>query len=1038
MILSDVAVKRPVFATVISLLLVAFGIIAIDRLSLREYPDINPPVVSILTDYPGANAAIVETKVTQLIEDRVSGIEGIQWIQSTSSDGRSRITIEFSVERDIDAAANDVREAVSRIVRQLPDEADPPQVYKADANADVIIWLNLASDSMDGMQLTDYAERYLVDRFSVLEGVALVRIGGSKRPAMRIKLDREALAARGLTVADVENTLQRENVELPAGRIESLQREFNVRIARSYRSADDFAQLVLARGDDGHLVRLGEVATVRVMPEDDRTELRGNAQDMVGIGIIQQSTANTLAVAQAVKREAERINPTLPEGTRLHVSYDSSVFVEGAINEVYTTLMITGSVVILVIYLFLGNLRSMLIPAVTVPISLIASFIVLYALGFSVNLLTLLALVLAIGLVVDDAIVVLENIHRRIEDGEPPLLAAYRGTRQVGFAVIATTLSLIAVFVPLAFLQGSLGRLFTEFALAMAAAVAFSSVVALTLSPVMCSKLLRHENELTGLNRVMSEGFGRLEDWYERALVRVLRHPILIGMLLIAILGSIAWFLRAIPSEYAPREDRGVFFVIATAQEGAGYEYMQGYMREVEKRLLPLVDSGEAIRVLARTPRSFGNSDVVNNGIATVVLEHWDRRKRSAWAIMDEVRQSMDDLPGVRVVTIMRQGITGRRVSQPVQFVIGGSTFAELAEWRDVVMEKASEGGILTGLDSDLKETKPQLMVTIDTDRAAELGVSVQNIGHTLETILGSRRVTTYIDRGEEYDVLVEGAREQRRTPDDVSNVYVRSDSSGKLIPLSNLVDIREQADAAGLNRYNRMRAVTLSANLGEGHTLGEALAHLEQIVAQELPETARIDYRGESLEYKQTGGAVLFVFVLALLVVFLVLAAQFESFIHPLIIMLTVPLAAVGALFGLWLTGQSLNIYSQIGLVMLIGLASKNGILIVEFANQLRDAGREYRAAVVEAAKLRLRPVLMTAVTTIIGALPLVLASGPGYESRFVIGVVIFTGVLFATVFTLVVVPLAYQVLARHTGSPGDVAKRLGELEDEYGAGKM
>ncbi|MFW5452532.1 efflux RND transporter permease subunit [Thioalkalivibrio sulfidiphilus] len=1038
MIISDVANRRPVFAVVISLLLIAFGIISFDCLPLREYPDINPPVVTILTDYPGANAAIVETKITQLIEDRVSGIEGIQWIQSDSADGRSRITIEFDVGRDIDAAANDVREAVSRVVRQLPDEADPPMVFKADTNADVILWLNLSSTRLNRMELTDYAERYLVDRLSVVDGVALVRVGGALTYSMRIWLDREALAARRLTVDDVEQALRRENVELPAGRVESVDREFNVRVARAYSTPEDFARLVVRRGDDGHLVRLGEVARVEIGPADERTELRGNGESMVGLGIIQQSTANTLAVSQAVKAEADRIRPSLPEGVFLNLSYDSSVFIEGAIKEVYTTLFIAMGVVILVIYLFLGNVRAMLIPAVTVPVSLIAAFTALYALGFSVNLLTLLALVLAIGLVVDDAIVVLENIHRRIELGEPPLLAAYRGARQVGFAVVATTLVLIAVFVPLAFLQGNIGRLFTEFALAMAAAVAFSSLVALTLSPVMCARLIRADNQKTGLSHVMHVAFERLGNLYGRVLALSLKVPVVTGAVLIGLFAVIAVLIQIIPNEYAPREDRGAFFVFVNAPEGTSYPTMVQNMREVEKRLMPLLESGEAIRVLARTPRSFGNSEVVNDGIGIVVLQHWDERSRSASEIMTALQPELAQIPGVRAVTVMRQGLGGRRAGQPVQFVLGGPDYEELARWRDLIIERASENPGLRGLDSDFKETKPQLMVTIDKDRAADLGVSVESIGRTLETMLASRRVTTYIDRGEEYDVILEGEREQRRTPNDITNIYVRSQRSGELIPLSNLVTFVEQADAASLNRYNRMRAVTITAGLADDYTLGEALDYLDRIAAELLPETARIDYKGDSLEFRKAGGAVIFVFALALLVVFLVLAAQFESFVHPLVIMLTVPLAIAGALFGLWVTGQTLNIYSQIGIVMLIGLAAKNGILIVEFANQLRDQGIEFHQALMDAARLRLRPVLMTAVTTVMGTLPLILGSGPGAESRFVIGTVVFSGVLFATLFTLFVVPVAYQTLARYSGSPGDTGRRIRELEERYGEARI
>ena len=1029
MLISDVSVKRPVFATVISLLLVAFGLISFDRLPLREYPDIDPPVVSIETSYPGASAAVLETKITQLIEDRVSGIEGIRTISSESRDGQSSITIEFTLDRNIDAAANDVRERLSRVVDNIPDEADPPEIFKVDANQSVIMWLNLSSPVLNRLELTDYADRYLVDRFSVLPGVARVRIGGQQRYAMRIWLDREALAARNLTVADVEGVLRKQNVELPAGRLESLDREFTVRTERPYNTVEEFAALVVARGDDGHLVRLGEVARVERSAADLRSELRGNGEDMIGLGIIRQSTANTLAVAQAVKAEAARVQAELPEAIELHQSYDTSIFIQEAIDEVYKTLIIATLLVVLVIYLFLGNVRAMLVPAVTVPVSLIASSIVLYSLGFSINLLTLLALVLAIGLVVDDAIVMLENIHRRIELGEPPLLAAFRGARQVGFAVIATTLVLIAVFVPLAFLQGSTGRLFTEFAIAIAAAVAFSSLVALTLSPVMCSKFLKPHDRPAGFYAWLERGFDRLAAGYRKTLEATLKRLWLAGAGLALALIGVVGLLQVVPQEFAPKEDRGAFFVIVTAPEGTSYPRMVNYMREIEAGMMPLIESEEATRVLARVPRSFGSTDVVNGGIGIIVLSPFGER-RSGWEIMNELSGRFADVPGVKAFPVMRQGIGGRGITQSVQFVIGGPSYETLAEWRDIIMARATEYPGLTGLDSDYKETKPQVQVVIDKTRAADLGVSVETIGRTLETMLGSRRVTTYLDRGEEYDVILEGEESLHRTPQDMTNIYVRSDTTDELIPLASLVSFTEAAASTTLNRYNRIRAITISANLADGYTLGEAIEFLENVVREELPPTAQIDYKGESLELKQAGQAVGFIFALALLIAFLVMAAQFESFIHPFVIMLTVPLAVAGGLFGLYVTGQSMNIYSQIGMVMLIGLAAKNGILIVEFANQLRDSGREFTEALLEAASLRLRPILMTAITTIMGAIPLVLATGAGSESRAVIGVVVFSGVLFATFFTLFIIPAAYSALARHTGSPEDTAHALEKLE--------
>lgn len=1030
MILSDVAVRRPVLAAVISLLLIAFGLLAFDRLPLREYPDIDPPVVSVETRYPGAAANVVETRITRLIEDQVAGLEGIDTIESLSEDGRSNITIKFDVGRDIDAAANDVRDRVARVSDDLPDEAEPPEIQKVDANEDVILWFNLASDRLTIPEISDFARRYLVDRFSVIDGVARVRVGGRQTFAMRVWLDRQALAARGLTVADVEAALRAENLELPAGGVESRQRQFSVRTERAFTTAEDFARLTLARGEDGYLVRLGDVARVELGTDEDRLSFRGNGQPMVGIGIVKQSTANTLAVAEAAKAEAARLNATLPEGMKLHRSYDSSVFVRGAVHEVYKTLGLAIVLVVLVIFLFLGNGRATLVPAVVVPVSLIATFIALWALGFSINILTLLALVLAIGLVVDDAIVVLENIHRRmVEYGETRLVAAYRGTRQVGFAVLATSIVLVAVFVPIAFLEGDLGRLFSEFALTMAAAVAFSTLVALTLSPMLASKVLPDRHVPARLSRALDGLFLRVRGGYGRLLGWLLRHAWVVALLLVATLGGAAWLLRELPREYTPKEDRGSFFVQVSGPEGASYAYMKEYLDEIERRLMPYIDSGEANRLLVRTPRGFEGTQTFNTGIAILTLSDFGQR-RSAWVIMDEVRASLADLPGVRAVPIMRQGF-GARIQKPVQFVIGGGTYEELAQWRDLLLEKiAADNPGLANLDWDYKETKPQLRVTIDQARAADLGVTAATIGRTLETMLGSRQVTSIIRDGEEYDVILEGERDRQRTPAALDHIQVRSERSGELIPLANLIAVTEWADSRTLNRYNRLRAITIEANLEDRLPLGAALDYLEGLVREHLPEGARVDYKGQSRDFRTGTTGVLFVFLLGLVVVYLVLAAQFESWVHPLVIMLTVPLAMAGALLALWLSGQSLNLYSQIGLIMLVGLAAKNGILIVEFANQLRDQGRDFDTALREAAEVRLRPIVMTGVTTAAGALPLLLSAGAGYETRLVIGTVILAGVLAATLFTLFVVPVAYQVLARRTGSPGAVARRLAAEE--------
>ena len=1032
MILSEISVKRPVFASVISLLLIAFGLVSFDRLPLREYPDIDPPIVTVEVEYPGAPANVVETRITELVEERIAGIEGIEYIESSSRDGESKVTIEFSIDRNIDAAANDVRDRVSGIADNLPEEAEPPEVQKVDGNDDVILWQNLASDRLSVPELSDYAARYLVDQYSTLDGVARVRVGGRMNYAMRIWIDRRALAARELSVGDIERALRAENVELPAGRLESDTRMFQARVERNFKTPEDFARLVLTQGDDGYLVRLDDVARVELGVEEDRTFFRGNGIPMVGIGIIKQSTANTIDVARAAKRLTAKLNKSLPEGMSIEQSYDSSVFIEASIQEVYMTLLIAIACVILVIYLFLGSWRATLVPAVAVPVSIIATFTVVYALGFSINILTLLALVLAIGLVVDDAIVMLENIVRRTKEyDETPLVAAYRGSKEVGFAVIATTLVLISVFVPITFLQGDVGRLFTEFALTISAAVLFSSLIALTLSPMLASLVLRSGGRDNRLIRQIDAGLARIRGLYMRIVGFMIRWPWITIALFVFLLAQTAWVYPQVKTEFVPKEDRGAFFVIVNGPEGATHPFMKPYMTEIERRLSRYVESGEVRRVLVRTPRGFGNLSTFNSGIAICLLDDWSAR-RSAWAIMDEIRTSLSDLPGVRAFPVMRQALGGR-AQKPVQIVLGGATYEELAQWRDAVLDavEASNPGLL-GLDSSYKETRPQIDFIVDYDRAASLGVTVEEIGTTLETLMGGKRITTYIQRGEEYDVIVEGERDRQRSLEQISNIYVRSERSGALVPLSNLVTIKTYGASETLTRYNRIRALTLEANLAEGYRLGDALTHLEKVVRDKLPETAVLDYKGQSRDFMESTGSILFVFALGIVVVFLVLAAQFESYVHPFIIMLTVPLAMGGGLTGLYLFGGSLNLYSQIALIILVGLSAKNGILIVEFANQLRDRDHPFDEALIEACRVRFRPIIMTGLTTIAGAIPLILSSGAGAETRMVIGIVIFTGVAAATLFTLFIVPVAYGLLARHTSPPGAVAKRLAEEEKQ------
>jgi multidrug efflux pump len=951
----------------------------------------------------------------------------VKSIRSSSRDEASRINIEFELDRNIDEAANDVRDRVSRVLNRLPQDVEPPIVAKQDSDARPVLYTNLSSSKFTLMELHDYVERYVADRFSVIPGVSTVDVGGGARPSMRIWLDRLNLAARNLTVSDIELALRRENLELPAGRIEGAEREFRVRLERSYQTPEDFRALVLTRGEDGHLIRLGEVARVELAPRNTRETFRSNGQITVGMYISKQSNANTLETLEAVKAEIALVQKTLPDHMELITSSDDSLFIREAINSVYETIAITTILVSLVILGFLGTFRTMIIPAVTIPVCLTSAFIALAIFGFSVNLITLLALVLSIGLVVDDAIVVLENIYRRIEKGEEPLLAAYNGARQVAFAVIATTAVLVAVFTPIIFLQDNMGVIFSELAVTVCAAVIFSSVLALSLTPVMCSKFLKLKTSVNPLTQSVHSAFDRLERGYQRALRGFLKHSWLAVLITIGIIATTWWLIEQIPQEYAPKEDQGSFFARVTAAEGTSIKRMQQHMAELETPLLKLRDEGEVTRVLTRVP-SWGSSST-NSGLVIGTMAPWTERTLTTQQAVDQIMKEWKDIPSVRAFAFVRSGLSRGGGDRPVQFVLGGPNYETLAEWRDIIIERAEDYPGLARVDSDYKETQPQVVVRVDKNRAAALGVSVENIGRTLGAMMSEQRITTFVQDGEEYDVILQAQEDQRATASDLENIYVRSDINGALIPLSNLIYLEEVAGAATLNRYNRLRTITLTAGLASGYALGDALEFLEQTVAEELPETAQIDYKGESLEYKEASGSLIFTFGIALLIVFLVLAAQFESFIHPFVILLAVPMAIAGALLGLYLTGDTLNIYSQIGFVMLIGIASKNGVLIVEFINQLRDAGRDFETAILEAASIRLRPVLMTTLATVMGSIPLLLATGAGAESRNVLGVVIFSGVSLATLLTLFIVPAFYQLLARKTGSPRAVARMLEQL---------
>lgn len=1039
MILSDVSVKRPVFATVVAILLVTFGAISFTRLPLQELPSIEVPIVSISTTYIGASAEVVESRVTQMIENVVGGLEGVDHIQSTSRNERSSVQIFFELDRNLDAATSDVRAAISRLGNRLPSEVAPPSVSKMGTEGWAIMWLALASDSLNNMELGDYYRRYIHDRLSVIDGVAQVIGGEEAISSMRIWLDRVKLAARGLTVTDVENALRAENIELGAGSIETETSRYPLRVSRAYSTAEDFRRLVLREGSDGHLIRLGEVADVEVAPAERRILFRSNGINRIGIGIVKQSTANALDVSRAVRAERWEIQATLPDNMELIMSHDSTVFVDRAVDEVIRTVVLATILVVLVIFAFLGSVRAALVPAVVVPVCLIATFGVLDLFDYSINLMTLLALVLCIGLVVDDSIVVLENIQRRMELGEPPLIASYRGARQVAFAVIATTMVLVAVFAPLIFVDGFIGRVFGELGVTITAAICLSTFLALSLSPMMCSKLLQPEKVKAAQSSRVSRLVNLLRANYIKLLKKLLPHPILGGVTLLAIMGVIVVLWQVIPKELAPPEDRGVINGQLTGPEAASYDFTVRQMNVVEDMLQMYLDNGEAWQVLIRVPGGWGPSRTYNSGMLLLVLSDWSDRERNGLDIASEISAKMAQIPGLFGFAGMQSGMTGRW-GAPVQIVLSGGDYETVAEWVESLAQIARRNPKLLRVDVDYKPTKPKFEIEIDRERAAALGVSVQTIGNTLETMLGSRRVTTYMDRGREYDVILQVREADRRQTTDITNIFVRSSRGfrGPLIPLANLVTIKPVADAGDLKRWNRLPAVTLSAYLADGYSVGEALEYLDRAIAEELPAGPKVDYNGESKRYKEQGGALFFAFGMALLIVFLVLAAQFESFIHPFIIMLTIPVAIAGALVGLFLIDSSLNIYSQIGLVILIGIAAKNGILIVEFTNQLRDQGLPFDDALIKASETRFRPIIMTGLSTSAGAIPLLLATGPGAGSRMTIGIVIFLGVLIATFMTLFIVPMFYNLLARRSGSPGRIARLLTDYETKEAAGGL
>ncbi|MBY0267837.1 MAG: efflux RND transporter permease subunit [Burkholderiales bacterium] len=1006
--LPELSVRRPVLATVMSLLIVLIGIISFQRLTVREYPKIDSPVVSVRTVYAGASAQVMESQVTQPLEDSISGIEGVKTLKSISREEVSQITVEFTNDRDPDLAANDVRDRVARARGRLPDEVDDPIISKVEADAQAILWLRLISDRHAALEISDYADRYVVDRLKTLPGVASVVIGGERRYAMRVWLDRERLAAYALTPQDVEDALRKQNIEVPAGRIESSQREFNVLSESDLRTPAQFNQLII-REVKGYPVRLSDVGRAELGAADERNILRVNGNPAIGMGIVKQSTANTLGVAQAVKAELPRLTAGLPEGMQLAIAFDTSIFIEESINSVYSVLAEALVLVVLVIFLFLRSLRATLIPFVTIPVSLIGAFFLIWMMGFSINVLTLLGIVLAVGLVVDDAIVVLENIHRHVEEGMSPVEASLQGGREIAFAVIAMTITLAAVFAPLAFATGNTGRLFLEFALTVAAAVVVSGFVALTLTPMMCSRLLRHETGHGRLYNALERFFVAMSATYERGLRASLAHRgVIVVLFMVMAAGGAALFMTT-KSELSPLEDRGFFLGIMMAPEGATKEYTDDYAKTWEKIYAEVPEITSYFVVVAP---GLERPNPVNFALSFVRLKDWAERERKTQEITASVAPKMfGQMPGVLAFPINPPSLGQNFRNPPVQYVVQGNSYEELDKRINALLAAARKSPALANLDSDLKLNKPQLLIDIDREKASALGIQVDAVGRTLETLLGGRQVTRFKREGKQYDVIVKLEDKDRRQPTDLTSIYIRG-SRGDIIQLSNLVRLTETVAPKELNHFNRLRAATISGNVGAGHTLSEAIGALDAAAAQVLSAEYQTALDGQSREFRESGQQLYLIFVLALAFIYLVLAAQFESFRGPLVIMLTVPLAVTGALLTMKLTGGTLNVYSQIGLVMLIGLITKNGILIVEFANQLRDQGREKIEALVEACSLRLRPILMTTAATVLGALPLALATGAGAESRSAIGWVVVGGMTVGTLFTLFVIPVAYTFI--------------------------
>jgi multidrug efflux pump len=1003
--ISDLCIRRPVLATVLSLSVMLIGLVSYTRLPVREYPKIDEPVVTVETVYRGASAEIIESQITKPLEDSLAGIEGVDVITSISRQENSQISVRFKLERNPDSAASDVRDRVSRVRNKLPTAIDEPVIAKVEADANPIIWIAFSSDVHSALEVTDVANRIVKPRLQTLPGAADVRVFGERKFAMRIWLDRDRLAAHNLTPQDVEDALRQQNVEVPAGRIESQSREFSVVARTDLSEPAQFAGIIVKQAS-GYPVRIGDLGRVEIGAASERSTVRFNGKPAVALGVIKQATANPLDLSKALRAELPKVASELPKGMRANVAYDSSIFIDRSIDSVFTTIGEAIILVLLIIFFFLRNFRATLIPLVTIPVSLIGAFALMFMLGFTINTLTLLALVLAIGLVVDDAIVVLENIYRHIEEGMPRREAAFKGAQEIGFAVVAMTITLAAVYAPVAFMTGRTGKLFVEFALTLAGAVIVSGFVALTLSPMMCSILLKHEEKHSKVYVLVESFLNWMTQGYRRVLTASLNRRWIVMVVFALVAVSSVFLLKALKSELAPVEDRGIILGVFLGPEGATLDYTDKYARQLEGIYSKTKDV-ERFFVVAGNP-------TVSQGISFVGLTDWKERKRSAGDVVKELFPKFMGIPGVLAFPIMPPSLGQSPRERPVNFVVVTSaSYQELQQMTNKILGEVAKNPGFTNVDTDLKLNKPELSVSVNRDKSSDTGVQIETVGRTLETMLGGRQVTRFKRDGEQYDVIVQVADVDRTTPSDIRDIFVRA-KDGSMIPLGNLVTVDETVSPRELNHFGQRRAVTITSNLMPGYTMGEALKFMEEVAARSLPPGYAIDYAGQSREFKTSSASLALTFMLALAFIYLVLAAQFESFRDPFIIMLTVPLSMTGALLALLLSGGTLNVYSQIGLVTLVGLITKHGILIVEFANQMQEKGRDLKQAVIEAAEMRLRPILMTTGAMVLGAIPLALARGAGAESRQQIGWVIVGGLLLGTLFTLFVVPTVYSLLAR------------------------